>query len=287
MVSSHSPSILARVDPTQVRHFRLNPLDRTARIRPISLPVGEEEASKFIREAVRTYPELYFARFVVLGEGASEEVVLPRLAEAMGLDIDRSFVAVVPLGRSPCEPPLATADGSRDPLRHLARSRLGPRWRRMGAYQDDLRSTARRTMSRLKPFSDNTSIRLGPGGKLGWPLTDCRRGHSGSHPTGDTGCVQFNVFFCTPLDLDYSMLKAFPRGLSGHRTRPPRPVARIGEPRTAVLGEDGQASPICGGPRRQPMRWYRYLFLGRGKPSTHVRVLSAQDSKRAGGSGRP
>ncbi|WP_312841738.1 ATP-dependent endonuclease [Sinorhizobium psoraleae] len=51
-----------------------------------------------MREAVRTYPELYFARFVVLGEGASEEVVLPRLAEAMGLDIDRSFVAVVPLG---------------------------------------------------------------------------------------------------------------------------------------------------------------------------------------------
>ena len=34
----------------------------------------------------------------MLGEGASEEVVLPRLAEAMGLDIDRSFVAVVPLG---------------------------------------------------------------------------------------------------------------------------------------------------------------------------------------------
>jgi len=25
------------------------------------------------------------------------------------------------------------------------------------------------------------------------------------------------------------------------------------------------------------MRWYRYLFLGRGKPSTHVRVLSVQD----------
>ncbi len=98
VVSSHSPSILARIDPTQVRHFRLDPHNRTARIRPINLPAGEEEASKFIREAVRTYPELYFARFVVLGEGASEEVVLPRLAEAMNLDIDRSFVAVVPLG---------------------------------------------------------------------------------------------------------------------------------------------------------------------------------------------
>ncbi len=98
IISSHSASILARVDPSHVRHFRLNPADRTARIRPIRLPPDQEEASKFVREAVRTYPELYFARFVVLGEGASEEVVLPSLAEAMGLDIDRSFVAVVPLG---------------------------------------------------------------------------------------------------------------------------------------------------------------------------------------------
>jgi hypothetical protein len=49
-------------------------------------------------EAVRAYPELYFARFVILGEGASEQVVLPRLAEALDLPIDRSFVAIVPLG---------------------------------------------------------------------------------------------------------------------------------------------------------------------------------------------
>ena len=56
------------------------------------------EALKFVREAVRTYPELYFARFTVLGEGASVEVVLPQLADALGFAIDRSFVAVVPLG---------------------------------------------------------------------------------------------------------------------------------------------------------------------------------------------
>ena len=99
MVSSHSASILARVDPGQVRHFRLEPADRTARVRrdPAACRPGGS-AAKFIREAVRTYPELYFARFAVLGEGASEEVVLPRLAEALDLDVDRSFVAIVPLG---------------------------------------------------------------------------------------------------------------------------------------------------------------------------------------------
>ncbi|PIF67124.1 putative AbiEii toxin of type IV toxin-antitoxin system [Delftia sp. 60] len=98
IVSSHSPSILARVDPACVRHFRLNTATRCAEVKSISLPEDNEDASKFIREAVRAYPELYFARHVILGEGATEEVVLPMLAKALDFPIDRSFVAVVPLG---------------------------------------------------------------------------------------------------------------------------------------------------------------------------------------------
>jgi len=81
-----------------VRHFRLGDRARTAVVSHVSLPPDADEAGRFVREAVKAYPELYFARFVILGEGSSEEVVLPRLAEAMGLDIDRSFAAVVPLG---------------------------------------------------------------------------------------------------------------------------------------------------------------------------------------------
>jgi putative ATP-dependent endonuclease of OLD family len=98
LISSHSPSILARTKPEDIRHLRIVPETRAARVRQIELPDQAEAAAKFVREAVRTYPELYFARFVVLGEGASEEVVLPRLADPMGPPIDRSFVAVVPLG---------------------------------------------------------------------------------------------------------------------------------------------------------------------------------------------
>jgi hypothetical protein len=97
-VSSHSPSILARIIPEKIRHFRLKKETRSAQVREIKLPPDTEEASKFIREAVRTYPELYFAKFVILGEGSSEEIVLPRLAEVMNVPIDKSFVAVVPLG---------------------------------------------------------------------------------------------------------------------------------------------------------------------------------------------
>ncbi len=35
----------------------------------IVLPDEDELAAKYVREAVEAYPELYFSRFVVLGEG--------------------------------------------------------------------------------------------------------------------------------------------------------------------------------------------------------------------------
>jgi putative ATP-dependent endonuclease of OLD family len=56
------------------------------------------EAAKFVRGALLAFPELYFARFVLLVEGDSERIVLPRLARAEDLVLDPSFVAVVPLG---------------------------------------------------------------------------------------------------------------------------------------------------------------------------------------------
>ena len=62
------------------------------------MPEGNQDAVKFVRGAMQAFPELYFARFVLLVEGDSERIVLPRLAEAMDLLIDPSFVAIVPLG---------------------------------------------------------------------------------------------------------------------------------------------------------------------------------------------
>jgi putative ATP-dependent endonuclease of the OLD family len=83
---------------------------------------------------------------------------------------------------------------------------------------------------------------------------------------------EFGVFFCAPLDLDCSMLRAFPAAYQVVEPGRQGPSNR-GDPRTAVLGDDGLAA-LYPADQDQLLRWYRYLFLGRGKPSTHVRVLS-------------
>ncbi|MBV2197130.1 ATP-dependent endonuclease [Bacillus velezensis] len=44
------------------------------------------------------YPELYFSQFVVLGEGDSEEIILPKIINLLDTDLDQSNISIVPLG---------------------------------------------------------------------------------------------------------------------------------------------------------------------------------------------
>lgn len=272
-ISSHSASILARVDPTQVRHFRLDPADRTARVNGIRLPDEEEDAARFVREAVRTYPELYFARFVILGEGASEEVVLPRLAEALDLPIDRSFVAIVPLGGRH--------------VNHLWRllgdlaiphvTLLDLDWGRDGGGWGRIKTTCEQLLAIGRTPTDLF------GADLPAPEVAARLAAFSGFDPADTATLQqwinwlrpFGVFFCAPLDLDYSMLTAF--FAAYQRLEPGMRGPRAGEPRPAVLGDEGLPA-LYDANHDAPLLWYRYLFLGRGKPSTHVRVLARLDA---------
>jgi putative ATP-dependent endonuclease of OLD family len=98
IISSHSASILSRIEPEEVRYLRRDRQQRCSCVRRLTLPEDDAEASQYVRLSVRAYPELYFARFVVLGEGDSERIVMPRIAEAMGVPLDPSFVPIVPLG---------------------------------------------------------------------------------------------------------------------------------------------------------------------------------------------
>jgi predicted ATP-dependent endonuclease of OLD family len=98
VVTTHSPAMLRRINPEQIRHTRIGS-DRTTSVKSIQLPpVSEMDAHKFLREGLLSNPELYFARVVVLGEGDSEDIVLPKIFEAAGLPMDENGIILAQLG---------------------------------------------------------------------------------------------------------------------------------------------------------------------------------------------
>lgn len=286
VLTSHSPSIMHRVEPQEVRHLRLDPDTRTTLVRPIQLPPETDEAYKFIREAVRTYPELYFAKLVVLGEGDSEEIVVPRICEAHGLRIDQSFVSVVPLGGRHVNHLwrlLSSLDIPYLTLLDLDRERDGGGWGRVKYVLDQLLSIGTPRMPLLE---------VGDGKGATTELADQDRAmmHTWNPKSADTidawvrSFEKYGVFFSSPLDLDYTMLTAFPDAYCvvepGARgpTIPQISDPKFTEQRLAVIravlkdaGGDGSTFAPDEIPR---LCWYRYLFLGRGKPTTHLKALS-------------
>jgi hypothetical protein len=274
IVSSHSPSILARIEPADVRHFRLQLETRCSDVRQLSLPTGDEDASKFVREAVLTYPELYFARYVILGEGATEEVVLPLLAKAMDFPIDRSFVAVVPLGGRHVNHLWRLLTSLGVPYATL----LDLDWGRSGGGFGRIRSTCEELLNVGVPLGSIFSNALIDGGVERNLNRIMERAPDDIATLSQwvTWLEQFGVYFAGPLDLDYAMLQAYPAAYRALHVGMRGP-SNTGNPRDAVLGAEGVPS-FYGPTDDDSLRWYRYLFLGRGKPSTHMRVLSGLSS---------
>ncbi|MCU8075026.1 ATP-dependent nuclease [Shewanella sp. SM29] len=271
VLSSHSPSILARIEPMQVRHFKLAIGSNTTIVRQLTLPVDGNEAAKYIQQAVRAYPELYFAKVVVLGEGASEEVILPAISEAMGIPIDRSFVAMVPLGGRHVNHMWRLLTDLKIPFITL----LDLDWGRYGGGWGRIKNALAKLIEHGVQPIDIFGQYLNPSGyQYNLDAFD-------TYPVADLTNIsswvnalrRYGVYFSSPLDIDYSMLKAFPYQ---YRVAPDEysngPSMR-GEPGNAVMGNEGNPEFYAGDVN--DLRWYRYLFLGRGKPSTHIRVLSS------------
>jgi hypothetical protein len=287
VLTSHSPAILGRVDPADVRHIQLNAASASAVVSKIPLPAPTDEAHKFVKEAVRAYPELYFSRVVVLCEGDSEEIVLPRLALALDIGVDQSFVSVVPLGGRHVNHFWRLLHALSIPhitLLDLDREREGGGWGRVKyAIQQLLANGVDKNVLLQITQTDKSTGLLSDDRLLGmhtWDVADleCMAGWLRVLET-------HNVFFSQPLDIDFSMLRAFPdayrNATTGTGPRVPNPATdaqgytdRLEQARRAVLKEEGTDGKTFSEPERADFIWYHYLFLGRGKPATHILALS-------------
>jgi putative ATP-dependent endonuclease of OLD family len=202
MVATHAPSLLKRVPPENIRYLRLN-AERTTTIRTIVLPEAADEAHKFVREAVLAFPELYFSRLVILGEGDSEEIVLPRFLDATGLGADDASICVVPLGGRHVNHFWRLLHGLGIPhvtLLDLDLARFGGGWGRLKYAADQLLK-----FPAIKGTLKSSDLK-------NFPTWD----HPISPAEDENGKLwlkfleSVGVFFCAPLDLDFLMMLTFP-----------------------------------------------------------------------------
>jgi len=297
ILSSHSPSILGRVAPDQVRYFLGNEQTAATRVKPIALPPDEtDEAFKYVREAVRGCPELYFSRLVILGEGPSEEIVLRRLFEVSGAPLDTHFISIVPLGGRHVNHFWRLLHGLDIPfltLLDLDREKEGAGWGRVQYVRDQL------------------VLRFGPKHETLHFKTDGKKTRRLDEDTYDTlykkpdsNTIEmdawvsffedrFGVYFLSPLDLDFAMLEVFPDAYKGLAPSPGGPrLPKQGTPTyqdaviqrmKQVLAADVSIAPADLGSTYTPSQqelfaWYKYLFVDGSKPVSHMRALLSIDS---------
>lgn len=304
IMTSHSPAIVKRVDPENLRYFRVNKEKMTSTVKSITLPAKEssEDQYKYIKEAVRAYPELYFAKLVILGEGDSEEIIIPKYWEAKNGSLDVGGISVVPLGGRHVNHFWRLLNDLQIPhitLLDLDRERDGGGWERIkyalkqlivnGVNKNELLKTDEGVMT------DKELDKMS-----GWNIDDVKAMQSWID-----FLENYNVFFSAPLDIDFMMLEQMeekyknileategPRidvvkdgsknriliqAIENEKNSYPEYEDRIKKDIRNTLKDEGGDGHTYSSDQHRLMVWYTYFFLNRGKPSTHIAMLSQLD----------
>lgn len=286
MLSSHSASILSRVRPESLRHCRLDPKIGRSIITALALPPAEEDAGKYVRQAVRAYPELYFAKLVVLGEGDSEQIVLPRLAAARNLHLDKAFCPIVPLGGRHVEHLWRLLRDLSIP--HVTLLDLDYGRQHGGAAA--IRNIVKKLEAFDAPFDSCKHIAAG---NIALKDIDALTdegiyGEDDSNETKSPGAYwieslrELDVFFSEPIDIDFSMLCKFGRAymhVNPGGKGPSDAKRAVAKRKKTTLKKSGHTEYYNEG-WNELFRWYPYLFLSKSKPTTHLTAMNRISRKR-------
>ena len=311
ILTSHSPAIVKRIEPEDLRYLRIENNDRVLQtiVSGIQLPQAIDESYKYIKGAIQAYPELYFAKLVVLGEGDSEELLLPKFFDLLGREIDSSQISVVPLGGRHVNYLWELLNTLRIPhitLLDFDNERYGGGWGRIqyaikqlilnGVAKEKLVTVA--TESQKSRVLDDDEIDKIKDWKIDRPDNQLLEGWIKM-------LEKFNVFFSTPLDIDFLMLQHYREYYLDMLSSKEGPVIsyadsggnckkvkltdldcinklqleglekRIEEAKIATLKDKSGPGDSFTREEKELMIWYQYFFLGRGKPTTHMEFLSS------------
>jgi putative ATP-dependent endonuclease of the OLD family len=263
IVATHASSLLKRTLPENIRYLRLSSQRETI-VKSIIMPDATDEAYKFVREGVQAFPELYFSRLVILGEGDSEEIILQRLLQSKGLGDDDAAISIVPLGGRHVNHfwrLLEALDIPHVTLLDLDLGRHQGGWGRVKYAAQQL----------LKFPPPNTE--LGPQHVASLPEWNSDQ-HILTLKTGQDWIAYLEsqgVFFSSPLDLDFAMIQQLPAGYDIELAKPDDAII------VSVLGKShGDVSQYSAKDQEMFRAYHRKFKLG-SKPTAHLNALAQLD----------
>ena len=311
ILTSHSPAIVKRIDPEDLRYLRIENNDSVLQtiVSDIQLPRSIDESYKYIKGAIQAYPELYFAKLVVLGEGDSEELLLPKFFDLLGKEIDSSQISIVPLGGRHVNYFWKLLNSLKIPyitLLDFDNERYGGGWGRIqyaikqliliGVSKEKL-VTVTTESQKLRVLADDEIDKI-KDWKIDRPDNQWLEGWIKM-------LEKFNVFFSGPLDIDFLMLQYYKDYYLEILSKNEGPIIsyndsdgnskkvklsdlnksdqlqlegfekRIEEAKRATLKDKSGSGDSFTKEEKELMIWYQYFFLGRGKPTTHMQFLSS------------
>ncbi|MCD5076308.1 AAA family ATPase [Enterococcus gallinarum] len=298
IITSHSTAIVKRINPEEIRHFRMDYGTLSTSIKKLTLPDDDtnSEQYKYVKEAVKAYPEIYFAKLVIFGEGDSEEILLPKFFEADGSGLDSSGVSIVPLGGRHVNHfwrLVADLGIPHITLLDLDREREGGGWGRIKYVLKQLIKFGI-PKEQLLVLSDGSILN-------DEQLNELHKLDGTKIEVMDSWLKQleyYNVFFSAPLDIDFMMLESYGQHYISTISDREGPRIKLNEVTKKVvdledsekelykfkqriahdvgktLKSDEAIGITYNDTQKELMIWYNYFFLNRGKPSTHIAVLS-------------
>lgn len=301
ILTSHSPAIVKRIDPEDLKYLRIENNDRVLQtiVSDIQRPPAIDESYKYIKGAIQAYPELYFAKLVVLGEGDSEELLLPKFFDLLGKEVDSSQISIVPLGGRHVNYFWKLLNALRIPhitLLDFDNERYGGGWGRIKYISQHLYELN----TEFQEWFHTQRLDFNEIGSRGCESIGAQRLINWFNKL-----EEFNVYFSSPLDIDFLMLQHYKDNYLNTLSPIEGPVVsyndsdgsskkvklsdldcldrlqlegfnkRKEEAIRATLKDKSGHGDSFNEEEKELMIWYQYFFLGRGKPTTHMQFLSS------------
>lgn len=290
--TSHNPSVVKRIDPEEIRHVRMERLIESSVVNKIVLPDKESDAYKYVKNAVIAYPELYFSSLVILGEGDSEEIIIPFFLKEKYPNLDSVGISVVPLGGRHVNHFWRLLNQMQIPyitLLDFDLERHGGGWSRIKYAIKELIKVKPNVGKVGMTNSDNTIADI---------VDDLDKREDNSYKGWLNFLQKYSIYYSHPLDVDFLMLENFKDNYIETLSNNEGPFVEIGGKRIKVqnitdeekrteefiskrntsirntLKEKGGTGEQYNETQKDLMIWYDYFFLGRGKPVTHRLALS-------------